>query len=48
MRWFGGVFSRYTVFERKKCEERSRQQFDRAGNDPARTGADHSDPPCAL
>ena len=48
MRGFGGVFGGHAMLDREEGEERSGQHLDCAGYDPAGTGADHGDPPCAL
>jgi hypothetical protein len=40
-----GMLGGYTVTERKERQERSRQQLERTGTDPARPGAEQRNPP---
>ena len=47
VRRFGGMFGGHAVAERKEGQERAGQQLQRAGDDPARTGAEQRDPPRA-
>ena len=45
VRRFGGMFGGHAMAQGKERQERSGQQFERAENDPAGTGADQRDPP---